>query len=189
MMIRLLNMAFGAVLGQLLKQRIRSGSIQAVKGYIQLVKAMRTLVIGLVVAGGAAGVLIGGILLTVVGLVGLLPVDPNTVAIIVASIGGVLTLVAGIGFYTFFNEKRWLEMSKAYDLMDAALAPWDGVLPPNPMDVVKGRAHVPVSPSAEEIRAAREKRIGSDVDLKIDEPETAQRAAPDFSRPVFAPGH
>lgn len=189
MIIRLLNMAFGAVLGHLLKQRIRSGSIQAVKGYIQLIKAARTLVIGLVVAGGAAGVLIGGVLLMVVGLVGLLPVDPNTVAIIILCIGGVITALSAFGFYAFFSEKRWLEMSKAYDLMDAALAPWDGVLPPNPVDVVKGRMHVPAAMSAEEIRAAREKRLNESVELQVDEPAVSSRPTPDFSRPVLAPSH
>lgn len=170
---RIMNMALGAVIGQLLKQRIRNGSIQAVKGYIQLVKAVRTVAIALVAIGAAAAVIVAGVLLTVVGLVGLLPVDPNTVAIIILCIGLVMTLVAGIGVYGFFNEKRWLEMSKAYELMDAALAPWDGILPPNPMDVVKGHTHVPPAPSAEDIRAARE------VEL------SRRPAAP----PEFARGH
>ena len=177
MLDRLMNMALGAVIGQLLKQRIRNGSIQAVKGYIQLVKGVRMAAIALVAIGAAAAVIVAGIILTVVGLVGLLPVDPNTVAIIILCIGLVMTVGAGIGVYGFFNEKRWLEMSKAYDLMDAALAPWDGILPPNPMDVLKGHAHSPPAPSVEDIRAARE------IELT-----RTEKPAPEFTRGRISSG-
>jgi hypothetical protein len=174
MLNRIMNMALGAVIGQLLKQKIRNSSIQAVKSYIQLVKGARAIAMALVAIGAVAAVIVAGIMLTVVGLVGLLPVDPNTVAIIILCIGLVMTLAAGIAVYGFFNEKRWLEMSKAYDLMDAALAPWDGILPPNPVDVVKGETHVPPAPTADEIRASREIQL-------------TQTRTPAFTRGDYAP--
>ena len=133
---RILTMALSAVLGQVIEQRVRKGSIVAVKNYIQLVRVARMATLGLVGLSIAASVLVAGILLVVVGIVGLLPIEPNTVAIILLSVGAVLTLIAAIGFGFAFNEKRWLEISKAYELMDVALGPWDGMLPPNPLEIL-----------------------------------------------------
>ena len=134
---RIMSMALSAVLGQVIEQRVRKGSIVAVKNYIQLVRIARMATLGLVGLSVAAAILVAGILLVVVGIVGLLPIEPNTVAIILLSIGGLLTLVAAAGFGFAFSEKRWLEVSKAYELMDVALGPWDGMLPPNPLEVLR----------------------------------------------------
>ena len=136
MLNRILSMALSAVLGQVIEQRVRKGSIAAVKNYIQLVRLARMATLGLVGLSVAAAVLVAGILLVVVGIVGLLPIEPNTVAIILLSVGALLTLIAAIGFGFAFNEKRWLEVSKAYELMDVALGPWDGILPPNPLEIL-----------------------------------------------------
>ena len=157
---RLMNTAFGAIIHQLIKGKVRNGSIQAVKGYIQAVKFARLALMGLFGVGAAAAILVAGIFLMITGIIGLLPIDPNTVAMIILAMGGVLTLISVIGFFLVFSQKRWLEMSKSYELMDAALAPWDGMLPPNPVEVMKGHISVPQAPTAEELRAARELEIG-----------------------------
>ncbi len=143
MLERFMNTAFGALIGQMVKERIRRGSIQAVKGYIQGVNVARYALMGLFGIGAVSAILVTGLLLVIIGIVGLLPIEATSMAITLLVIGLVLALVSGIGLIIAFNQKRWLEMSKSYELMDAVLAPWPGVLPPNPMEVVKG--HKPVS--------------------------------------------
>lgn len=178
MLNRLMNMALGAVIGQLLKQKVRNSSIQAVKAYIQLVKGARAVAMALVAIGAVAAVIVAGVILTVVGLVGLLPIEPNTVALIILCIGVVMTLTASFFVYGAFREKHWLEMSKAYDMMDVALAPWNGILPPNPMDVLKGNVQVPPAPTADELRSAREVELTRRQNVDV---------LPRFTRDEFAP--
>lgn len=138
MLNRLLNMAIDAFLTQVLEPRIREGSIKAVKGYITAVKGVRLGLLALFALGLAGAVLVSGIVLTVVGLVGLMPIDVNAMAVSILVIGVLLSLIAGIGIAMVFNQRRWLEMSKSYELMDAVLSPWPGMLPPNPIDVMRG---------------------------------------------------
>lgn len=139
---RIMNMMFGAFVGRFLKEKIRRGSIQALKGYLQAIKVVRLGLLGLFGLGAVAAVLVSGIVLTIVGIVALLPISTTAMAITVLVIGLLFALGSGIGLMMGFSQKRWLEMSKSYELMDAVLAPWPGMLPPNPVDVVKGRAPV-----------------------------------------------
>jgi hypothetical protein len=156
---RFMNMAFGAIVGQMLKHKIREGSIKAVKGYIEVVKYARLGVLGLFGLGAVAALLISGIVLMVIGVVGLLPIEATTAAIVLLVVGALLTLLVGVGLYMAFQQSRWLEVSRSYELMDTVLAPWPGVLPPNPMEVVKGNLHVPPAPSRQELREAREAEL------------------------------
>lgn len=138
---RLFNLAFGAVIQHVVKQKVREGSIKAVKAYISAVKGARLALMGLTALGVTASILVSGIVLMIIGLVGLFTLNANSFAITMLVIGAVLTLLVAIGFALMFSQKRWLELSKSYELMDAVLAPWPGVLPPNPLNVVKGEYH------------------------------------------------
>lgn len=140
MLNRYLNMAFGAVIGHFLKDKIRRGSIKAVKAYIQIVSFLRLGLLGIFGLGVAAAVLVSGIVLVVVGIIGLLPIEATSAAVSILVIGLLFSIGAGIGLIMLFSQKRWLEMSKSYELMDSVLAPWPGHLPPNPIAVVKGQA-------------------------------------------------
>ena len=137
---RMMNMAFGAVIRHFLQQKIRGGSIRAVKAYIQGVKYARLAVMGLFGIGAVSAVLVAGIVLTIVGIVGLLPIETTTMAWTILIIGLILTAVTGIGLAMGFKQKRWLELSRSHELMDTVLKPWPGVLPPNPLDSFKGPA-------------------------------------------------
>lgn len=159
MLKRLVNNAIGAMLDhylkELLQDRIREGSIKLVKGYITAVKGVRLAALGIFVLGVAAAVLVTGLVLMIVGLVQLLPVGATTMAVTVLVIGFLLALVAGVGLGLLFSEKRWLRASRSYELMDAVLAPWPGVLPPNPVEIIWGhpQAHVEqVAPAPEQAK-------------------------------------
>jgi hypothetical protein len=137
---RLMNMMFGAFIGRFLKDRIRRGSIQAVKGYLHAVRALRMGLMGLFGIGVVSAVLVSGIVLVIVGIIGLLPITTTAMSASILIIGLVLSVATSIGLIMAFNQKRWLKMSKSYELMDAVLTPWSGVLPPNPAEVIKREA-------------------------------------------------
>ena len=91
--------------------------------------------------GAVAGVAVVGIVLMIVAIIGLLPIDPQAALISILVLGAVMTSVAGFLAYKGFAEKKWLEMSKSYELMDAALGKWDNSLvPPDPREVMKKSA-------------------------------------------------
>lgn len=139
MLNRIISYAVEAVLTQVLQQRIRDGSILAVKGYITAIKGLRMAFLGLFGLGVASAVLVVGVALALVGAMALLPIGPTGFAISLLAIGLILSLLAGIGLGLLFSQRRWLEVSRSYELMDAVLQPWPGLLPPNPVDILKGR--------------------------------------------------
>lgn len=140
MVSRIFNLAFGAVVGQFLKHRIRRGSIQAVKAYIQAVSYARLALLGLVGLIAATALMVTGLLLAILGLLELLPISEGAVAVTTLVLGLVLAIGIGAAFLWAFSQRRWLAWSKSYEMMDAVLSPWNGVLPPNPVDAFKGRA-------------------------------------------------
>lgn len=135
---RIFGFAFGTLVRQILKERIRRGSIEAVKAYITMVKSVRMAFLGLLALGMTASILVTGLVLAVVGLLGLLPLEARTVSWTLLVLGVLLAVLSGVGLGILFSQRRWLEVSKSYDLMDAALAPWPGLFPPNPMEIFKG---------------------------------------------------
>lgn len=134
----LLKMIMGSLIEPWVEPRVRAGSIKAVKAYLQAIKIARYAVMGLFGLGAFAAILVTGILLLIMGVVGLLPVDPRAVAWTATIIGAILTIAALVGAFILFSQRRWLQMSKSYELMDAVLSPWPSVIPPNPADVLKG---------------------------------------------------
>lgn len=129
---------FRTIVEPFLAPRIKKGSIQAVKGYVTAVKFGRYALMGLFGLGAFSAILVVGLFMAIVGAIGLLPVEPETVALTTLIIGLVLFIGAGIGALMMFSQRRWLKMSKSYEMMDAVLSPWPSMIPPNPKDVVKG---------------------------------------------------
>lgn len=139
---RLFNLVFSAIIGHLIKQKIREGSIKIVRAYVAVVKNIRLAALGVFALSAAAAVLVSGLVLVIVGLVSFLPMDASRMPWVILSIGAVLALVSGIGLALVFSQKRWLQMSKSYELMEVVLGPWPGMLPPNPAEILKGKGRL-----------------------------------------------
>jgi hypothetical protein len=154
----LVNLIMHTTVGEILKRRIRRGSIHAVRAYIQLVGTTRMILLTVVGFAVAVALMVTGLFMSLVGLLELLQISPQVVAITQLSLG--LVLAGGVGIYLFvmFKEKRWLEQSQSYAMMDAVLQPWPGILPPSLNEFLKTQIAAaiteekiggPVSPSRE----------------------------------------
>lgn len=129
---------FNDIVEPYLAPRIRRGSIKAVKGYLASVEVARKIAITAFGIGAVAGIMVTGVILMLIAIVGLLPLDPQAVLIGVLVVGTLMTAGSAFVAYRGFAERRWLKMSKSYELIEAALGEWDNSLvPPNPRDVMK----------------------------------------------------
>lgn len=135
---RITDEIFRTIVEPFLRPRIKRGSIQAVKGYVTAVKFGRYALMGLFGLGAFSAILVIGLFMAILGAVGLIAVEPETVAWTGLIMGLVLFLGALIGALVMFSQRRWLEMSKSYELMDSVLSPWPTMMPPNPKSVLKG---------------------------------------------------
>lgn len=154
-------LTFANIISHFFRDKIRHGSIQTVKFYIKSVRFARLGLVGLIGLGAISALFVAGVVLTIVGIIGVLPLEPATRAIMVLVIGVLLTAIVGIGLALTLSQKRWLELSKSYELMDAALAPWPGPLPPNPAEVIRRpkAAREPIL-SPNEMSVAKQPMIG-----------------------------
>jgi hypothetical protein len=57
--------------------------------------------------------------------VGLLPIEPRTALVSVLVVGALLAAASAAVTIVSFKEALWLEKSKANDLMEAAIEPWE----------------------------------------------------------------
>lgn len=146
---------FNDVVEPYLAPRIRKGSIKAVKGYLASVDVARKIAISAFGIGAVAGVMVTGIILMLIAVVGLLPLDPHAVLIGILVVGALMTIGSALIAYSGFAQKRWLKMSKSYELMEAALGEWDNsLIPPNPRDVMKRETRDP-APAPDIVPASR----------------------------------
>ena len=120
----LVDQIFNDVVTPYLEPRIKRTSIKAVKGYIKGVAVARKIALTSYGIGAAAAVLVSGIVLMVVAIIGLLPINPQAALISLLVLGAVMTAVAAFIAYQGFAEKKWLEMSKSHEMMEAVLKPW-----------------------------------------------------------------
>lgn len=136
---KLLEHFINQVVVPYLEPRLRTGSIKAAKAYIEAVRLTRTLVLRGFVIGSLSAILITGVLMLIFGVLALLPLMPQVIPIVAIVLGTLFAGSTGIGFYIFFREKNWLTVSKAYEVMEAATAPWESeIKPPNPLAVFRG---------------------------------------------------
>lgn len=139
MMSKLIDHFVKQVVVPYLEPRMRTGSIKAAKAYIQAVRLARTLVLRGFLIGALSAILITGMLMLVFGILALLPLQPIVMPIVAIVLGALFASTTGLAFYVFFKEKNWLEVSKAYEVMEAVTAPWENeVVPPNPLAVLRG---------------------------------------------------
>ena len=136
---QLLTMLFMKYVGRFLEGSIRKNSIRAVKTYVEAVGMVRLSFIFAMQVSIATSILVAGFILMVVGIVDLFPIDPRMAAMAAFGVGAVLVIASALGIYVAFSEKRWLRVSKSYELMEAVTAPWPGMIPPNPLDIIRAQ--------------------------------------------------
>jgi hypothetical protein len=136
---QLINMLFMKYVGRFIEGSIRKNSIKAVKGYVQTVGLVRLSFLFAMQVSIATSILVAGLILMAVGIFDLFPLDPRMAAIASFVGGAILFVGSGIGLYLSFSEKRWLKVSKSYELMEAVTAPWPGMMPPNPFDIINAQ--------------------------------------------------
>jgi hypothetical protein len=145
---RFVNLAMGQMIRSAVSHKIREGSIKAVRTYILAVKTARMVTMGAFALGVVASLLVTGLVLVIVGLIGLAPAPENLPVVFIAT-GIVLAILAGIVMWAVFSESRWLKLSRTNELMDLALNPWPGMLPPNPLKAMQNEQVAPPSPGAQ----------------------------------------
>lgn len=166
---RFVNLAVGQIIWSAVSQKIREGSIKAVRSYIMAVKTARMVTMGAFALGVVASLLVTGLVLVIVGLIGLAPAPENLPVVMIAT-GLVLAILAAITMWAVFSESRWLKLSRTNELMDMALSPWPGMLPPNPVKAMKGEPVPAKAPTASVPSATR-------PESHLKEPPQAERRA------------
>ena len=183
------DLTMTTLISRFFRDKIRRGSIRAVKLYIQTVNVVRMSSMALFAAAMLGAVLVAGIVLVVVGIVGLLPIEPWAMAATVLGVGVLLTVVSAVIVSQIFSQKRWLEASNSYELMDAALGPFEGAFPPNPVELVTEAIHAPGGRRAQQARAHEHRKMDAELAFrtatapaqgKSAEPVRAQRPEPRY---------
>jgi hypothetical protein len=175
---------------------LRAGSIKAVKAYIKTVKAARLAFMGLFGIGAFAAVLISGICLVIAGIVGLLPITAQAVAIILLVIGAIMAIGSSVALTMILNQKRWLQASKSYELMEAVIAPWPDSIPPKASVVLSGQGpkvfgkrtheeHLPVAVS--EVRTESVAPLGASGASSVTSGAKTQRDRSKLNQDQFVP--
>lgn len=122
---RFLDILLKSIFGNFIGQKMRRISIRAALAYLQAVKTMRFVALGMFGLGVLAAVLIAGGVLMLIGLIGLLPLTPTGMAAVTLGIGLLLAAGAGVIALNIFSQIRWLEHSKSNEVIDYVLAPWE----------------------------------------------------------------
>lgn len=139
--------AISLIVKPILAEEVRIKGLQAVKGYLHAVSVARTGAMGAVGGIAALALLVCGFVLFVGGLLSIIGVSSKALSWIALGVGAFLTIAAIVGFFFAFNQRRWLEYSKSYDLMDALIDPVPSpqAVPKNMVAAVKGEPteHIP----------------------------------------------
>lgn len=148
----LFEQVFNEVVTPFLEPRLKKSSLKAAKGYVQGVQSTRKVALASYGLGAVAATLVTGILLMVSALVGLLPIEPRTALVSVLVLGAILAAASAIVTIGGFKEALWLEKSKANELMEAAIQPWETPYSiPDPRKILSpGEAAKPVLAPGEE---------------------------------------
>ncbi len=142
---------------RVLAEEVRMGGLKAVRAYIRGIGYLRIGIAGLVGLITCLALFVSGTVLAVSGLLGILGVSFETMSWIAFAVGILLTLAGVIILAIAFQEKRWLELSKSYELMDAVIEPVPSAkaVPQNMVNAFKGEPMEHVSPVAVQPRPTR----------------------------------
>ena len=112
---------FESVILKTVRDKIRNGKIKLLKKYIQVVGGVRMITMAVAGLSATVSVFVAGLSLTIIGLVGLIPVSIQTFFIILASIGLVLMIVSAVLLFGFFDQKVWLKRARIPELIEMVL--------------------------------------------------------------------
>ncbi len=145
----LVDQLFHEVITPFLEPRIKKNSLKAVKAYVKTIQGLRATAISLFGLSAIAAVIVTGVLLMVIAVVGLLPIDPRSALIAMLVVGVLLTAAGSFLAYGAFKEDIWLEKTKAGDLIEAAMKPWETPYSiPDPRKIFGGESSSPSNRSA-----------------------------------------
>lgn len=123
MMNSVLNFAVGLALKRTVREQVRLSGIKAVRAYINAVGKVRIGAMAFVGLVAAISLVVAGLVLTVGALIAMIPMSESALRITSLAIGALLLVVGGAAFAMAFNQRRWLEVSRSYELMDAVIEP------------------------------------------------------------------
>ncbi len=119
----IMNVAVGTFVGRALREKVRITGLKAVRAYIDGVGKVRTGVMLMAVLTLVIALVVAGVVLVVSAILAMLPISPAALSWIALISGCVLMLFGGLTLAYLFNQKRWLEQSRAYELIDAFTDP------------------------------------------------------------------
>ena len=144
MMTKLLNLAVGFLLRRVVREEVRVQSLKAVRAYVATIANVRLGVMAMAALIGIIAMLVAGVILVVGSLLALFDVSEEALAWIQLAAGLLFTSFGVVTLAILFNQKRWLQLSKSYDLMDAVIEPVPTVasIPKNFVRAFKGEPTV-----------------------------------------------
>ncbi len=119
----IMTLLFRLVMDQYLATQMRSGAIKAVRGYIQAVKTIRQITLGVSGLSLVVSLFTAGVTLLLVGLISFIPMSAKSASWVLTIAGLIVALAGFLVLRAVFKEQRWLELSKSYDLMEAVVEP------------------------------------------------------------------
>lgn len=118
-----LNFAVGLALKRTVREQVRLNGIKAVRAYVSAVGKIRVGAMALVGLIAAISLFIAGLVLTVGALVAMIPMSESALRMTTLVIGALLVTAGGVGLVMAFSQRRWLHVSRAYELMEAVVEP------------------------------------------------------------------
>jgi hypothetical protein len=96
---------------------------------------------------GLIALFVAGIVLTIGAILWLMPLEAETRIWTALIVGLILMIIGAVVLAMLFSQRRWLELSRSYDLMDAVIepVPTAASVPKNFIRAFKGQptAHAP----------------------------------------------
>ena len=146
---RYMQYAISLVAKPILAEHARLNGLKAVRLYIATIGKVRIGAMAAVGGIAALSLLVCGFVLFIGGLLAVLGVSGQALAWTALIIGAILTIAAIAGYFIGFSERRWLEASRSYELMNALVDPVPSpkAVPKNIAAAFKGEPteHVPRS--------------------------------------------
>ncbi|MCM2281140.1 MAG: hypothetical protein NDI61_04765 [Bdellovibrionaceae bacterium] len=134
-----LNLAVGLALKRSVRERVRLNGIKAVRGYVAAVGKARLGAMAVVGLIAGVALCVAGFVLAVGALIAMIPMSESALRMTALVIGFILLLSGLIAFAIAFSQRRWLTMSRSYELMEAVMEPVPSTLsvPKNLIRAVK----------------------------------------------------
>lgn len=118
---RILHMALTFVFKRIMRHELRHRGIRAVRAYVQAIAKVRAGTMAIVGVIACVALSVVGFTLFLGAILWMLPVTAVAMAWIVLLIGLIFTAPGVAVLYYLFSQRRWLEVSRTYELMDVTI--------------------------------------------------------------------